>query len=83
MSKYDPLKTYLQSSTGCSVDLTFREIELIIDDTLPRSSRVHQAWWSNSLSHVQGEAWINAYWVVDFADLETEQVKFSRSTSKR
>jgi hypothetical protein len=79
LAKYEPLKTYLQSLGTRSVELTFHDVESIIDDTLPRSSGAHRAWWSNDLSHVQAEAWINAGWSVDTVDTAAQYVKFKRN----
>lgn len=79
MSKYTPLEIYLVSLNVDSVVLTFREIESIICDSLPRSARVHREWWSNdsSSTHVQADAWLKGGWTIETVNLKCERVTFS------
>jgi hypothetical protein len=59
MSKYEPLTNFLSSSKRAVVELTFREIERIIDDRLPASAIKHRAFWSNNeTGHAHAQAWL-------------------------
>jgi DNA-binding XRE family transcriptional regulator len=69
-SKYYPLYEYLRSLDQSEpVKLSFNEIERIIDDRLPRSARASRAWWANTATP-QGQAWLEAGWLVDAADTQ-------------
>jgi hypothetical protein len=83
LSKSDPIKSYLQSRNASTVELTFGDIESIIGEKLPRSSREHQEWWSNDSSgtHVQASSWLEAGWRVDTVDMHHCQVRFVRCAS--
>jgi hypothetical protein len=60
MSKYTPLRNYLQSlpPDTRTKTMTFTQIEEILNDKLPRSAHEHQAWWANETNgpHVQAHA---------------------------
>ncbi len=67
--KYIKLKMYLQRSTEPIVKLTFKDIEEIIGNTLPKSAYDHaEAWWANDYtrSHSQAIAWIDAGYETDY-----------------
>ena len=63
MAKYDPLETYLVRRGSDELELGFADVERIIGEELPESSRRPQ-WWANETnpanSHVQCRAWRNA-----------------------
>ena len=63
MSKYDPLARHLRRQTSETVEMTFRDLELVLKAMLPRSAERPQ-WWANETSettrHVQSRAWISA-----------------------
>ena len=63
MSKYTPLRDYLMRQSHGEFELTFKQLEEIIGDRLPKSSDRPQ-WWANvrdpDTSHVQREAWRSA-----------------------
>lgn len=79
--KYTPLEQYLRNlpNEQKEITLTFAQIETIIQDSLPRSSKEHSAWWSNEVdgNHVQAHAWINAGWS-SHADQSRRLVRFLR-----
>ena len=58
MSKYDPLRDYLQSQKHSELKLTFKEIEGLLGSSLPASAERPQ-WWANQTTpgHPQREAW--------------------------
>jgi len=78
MRKYDPIEVYLANCDEDKIELTFEEIENMIDDTLPRSAFEHSAWWANDGTHSQGRAWINAGYRVDSFDQQRGVVTFVR-----
>ena len=61
MSKYAPLRDYLQKQSLSEIVLTFSNIEKIIANRLPKSAELPQ-WWANEKngSHVQRDAWRKA-----------------------
>jgi hypothetical protein len=81
VAKYAALKRVLSARDGHTVEMSFDEIDEIVGK-LPRSARVHQAWWANERggSHVQAHAWLDAGWRVESVDLKLEKVRFVRDT---
>jgi hypothetical protein len=80
-SRYAPLALRLQSqpSNQDRVQLTFEEIEKIIDNPLPASARQHRSWWANdSVSHVQSQQWLDVGWRVAQINMTEEKVTFAR-----
>jgi hypothetical protein len=83
MSKYDPLRVFLDSAVTHVSELTlsFQQIECILGFTLPPSARRHRAWWANPSTrhdHPYAQAWLAAGWKVDTVDQQTEWVRFRR-----
>jgi len=83
MAKYDPLRDYLTqvAENKTEVTLSFRKIESILGDSLPRSAREQRSWWANPTRpeyHPQARAWLQAGWRVDAVDQGQEWVKFAR-----
>ncbi len=77
MSKYTPLTEWLRRRHESSVELTFAEIERILNDELPPTSRQHFTSWDNRSGGIQ-DAWLNAGWKTVMVNLEEEKVKFQR-----
>ena len=48
MSKYEPLRQFLDQSDQTRVTLTFAKVEQILGVKLPPSAYNHQAWWANN-----------------------------------
>ena len=72
MSKYAPLAEHLASLGTDVVDLSFTEIEGILNFELPRSARKYPEWWANSRSndtHTSALLWSDAGWQVDSLNL--------------
>ncbi|MFW5898657.1 MAG: DUF6884 domain-containing protein [Candidatus Saliniplasma sp.] len=82
MRKYDPLEVYLANCDEDKVELTFEEIESIIDTALPESAFEHGAWWANDGTRSQGKAWINAGYIVNSFDQNKGVVTFMRESKK-
>jgi hypothetical protein len=81
MSKYDPLRIFLENAAkGVSeMTLTFQQIETILGFTLPPSARRHRAWWANPGTphdHPHAQAWLAAGWKVDTVNQHREWVRF-------
>jgi DNA-binding transcriptional regulator YiaG len=75
-SKYYPLYVYLEQQPDAGlIELTFAEIETILDNLLPPSAKSTRAWWANGAApHAQ--AWQQAGWLVDDVDFEGQAVVF-------
>ncbi len=75
MSKYAPLKEYLQSSRKARVPMTFGQLERLLGFRMPASSRAHRAWWANNpTGHVNSQAWHDAGF--RSAEVEAERLVF-------
>jgi CBS domain-containing protein len=80
--KYYPLEKWLSEETvkGGRIRMQFDDIEKILGDELPDSSKQHRAWWSNDYtSHTQAIAWLRPGWLVDNVDLIKYEVTFRQS----
>lgn len=78
MSKYEPLKRYLQLRSGSETPMSFPEVERVLGFELPPSARQYPAWWSNNLAHVGARAWREAGWKASRLDIGSERVTFVR-----
>lgn len=80
--KYEPLRRRLINEIDPVVELSFDEIERIIGASLPRSARVHSAWWSNSPDgHVNAQAWLAAGFRSEAVDLNRGRLRFRRQSA--
>ena len=80
--KYQPLFEYLRGKAQSEVTLSFSQIEILINKTLPISARNQRAWWSNrKKGALQASAWMEAGYEVKKLDLKEEQVTFRGKTS--
>ena len=61
--KYNSLKNYLNKSKSNKITFSYKEIENIINDSLPKSAHKYRAWWANG-GHIQAESWMKAGWKV-------------------
>ena len=62
--------------------LSFKEVEEILDNSLPPSVDNHRHCWGNNNSsgaHSHAQAWIEAGWKVDTAYMKEEWVRFVRT----
>lgn len=75
-SKYFPLYAYLrQQPDEGLLELSFEEVEEILDKPLPASAHTTRAWWANSrTSH--SRTWQEAGWLIDDVDFENKTVTF-------
>lgn len=74
--KYYPLFEYLQQQPNEGLlELSFEEVEKIINGPLPPTAQRTRAWWANSKTS-QGRTWQDAGWLVDAVDFEQQLVIF-------
>jgi hypothetical protein len=79
MSKYRPLRHYLESRKADQAPMTFAEVEEVLGFPLPDSARAGPSWWSNNTgSHVGVSAWRDAGWKASRVDVGGEKVVFVR-----
>jgi DNA-binding XRE family transcriptional regulator len=82
-SKYQPLLEFLRDNDQPEVILSFAQIEVLMNDTLPDSARSQRAWWSNrSKGAWQAAAWMEAGYRVEDVDFEQQRVTFRKPPSK-
>ena len=76
--RYVPLHYYLKVQRARKQDLamSFRQIEAILGDGLPKPARKYPEWWANDEANEQARAWLAAGWQVQGADLPAESVRF-------
>ena len=85
MGKYDPLEHHLRRQKTASYEMSFRDIERVLGQLLPKSAQ-RPEWWANEDSpatrHVQCKAWLRAgYRAVP--QTHAERVLFERRTPVR
>ena len=83
MSKYDPLRTFLENAVPglLEIALSFQQIESILGFALPPSARQYRQWWENPGTpdeHPHAQAWLAAGWKVDAVDQHGEWVRFRK-----
>ena len=47
VSVYDPLKAFLEAQPGKTIQLSFGQIETILNRSLPTAAHHHDWWWAN------------------------------------
>ena len=83
MSKYEPLRTYLEGRSTEAVSMTFSEIEKILGFKLPRS-QAYPAWWSNNpTNNVMTNEWLAAGYKTEQVDVEGRKLVFRRTSLPR
>lgn len=74
MAKYEPLSRHLRTATPLLHDVPG-------DQSSRRratpSASVHRAWWANSRTHVEANAWLELGRRVEDVDLGRQVVRFS------
>jgi hypothetical protein len=83
MSKYDALRTFLETQHGERVPMTFAEIERVVGFKLPKS-QTYPAWWSNNPgNNVMTKAWLAAGYKTAQVDIEGRKLVFHRNRAAR
>jgi DNA-binding XRE family transcriptional regulator len=78
-SKYKRLYDYLHQKEQSEITLSFSQIEILINSSLPDSARSKRAWWSNrKKGGLQAQAWMMAGYEVKTIDLDREDVTFRK-----
>ena len=79
--KYTPLESFLAAQDGPEIQMSFDQIEQLIQDSLPDGAR-KKTWWlgqrTRSHRHAQRTAWIDAGFEVAEVDTYTGVVLFRR-----
>ena len=81
MSKYIPLKEYLvaKSQEGDHITITFKDVEKIIKEALPKTAYIDRPWWANTQRSNHAKAWLSAGWKVDKVNLKKGEVLFMKN----
>ena len=85
MSKYSALGKFLSNAKGDRIDLSFADIEGLLEDELPKSAYKHDAWWANSKtedSHTWAHLWLAAGWEKESHSRANRSVVFRRLSVK-
>ena len=85
MGKYDRLTDFLnrQPRDESYVEMTFKQIEDVIDDQLPQSAKIHRAWWSNNEQNsAMTRAWRKAHFRSARVDMSARKLTFVRDRPK-
>jgi len=76
MSRYESLTRYLEGRREAEIPLTFKDVERILNRSLPSSARLHQPWWANTTTHSHADAWLRVGWKTRQVDLAGQRVVF-------
>jgi hypothetical protein len=82
MTKYSPLRDFLEKQPKDEVRLNFDDVEKILGVSLPRSAYEHQAWWANDPGHSQCRSWQDAGWKTENLNLSRRTVVFTRISGR-
>ena len=81
--KYLPLEEWFrtQPPTAEQIELTFDQVEAILETPLPASATKLATWWTNVEPKVQSHrtAWLNHGWKVKAFDQQARWVRFVRA----
>jgi hypothetical protein len=84
MGKYEPLTEFLRKQSENEIQLTFAQIERVIDAKLPPKAQKHRAWWSNSpANNMLTKAWLQAGFRSERVDMEGRKLVFRKIHSIR
>ena len=83
MGKYEPLGNFLSQLQANYIAMSFTEIEQLLGNKLPASSKEHRAWWSNNPSNnVMTRQWLAAGYETESVDLAAEKLVFRKMKSR-
>ncbi|HEX5184976.1 MAG TPA: hypothetical protein VFW19_17695 [Allosphingosinicella sp.] len=80
MGKYDPLRRHLETRHGAEIEVSFADIETVIDAPLPKAA-ARPGWWTNGSDATRGQTHSRAWTEAGFnASLVAgaERVRFLR-----
>jgi len=82
-NKYLPLEEWFQNqpTTPEHIELTFDQVEEILEAPLPASATRLKTWWTNVQPKIQSHrtAWLNNGWMVAEFDQQAGWAKFVRA----
>jgi hypothetical protein len=80
MTKYSSIGHRLGALGFEKAEISFAEIEEWLGFPLPRSARVHPAWWANEQSgtHSHARGWLDADYRTSGLNLAATRVTFTR-----
>ena len=75
-SKYEKLAEYLKKLEDEKINLTFKEIETILEEPLPEAAK-NRAWWANSATNNHAlNGWMDAGWQTANVDMKGRILDF-------
>ena len=74
--RYAKLNEYFLRKREKRAQLTFDQIEKLIERSLPESALNHRAFWANDPKHSQAKAWLEAGWRVEAINRDEKTVYF-------
>lgn len=82
MSKYEPLRHFLENMAMNEVRMSFADVERVLGFKLPPSQN-YRAWWSNNPNNnVMTKEWLAAGYETEQVDLEAKHLVFKRVARK-
>jgi len=81
--KYRRLTDYLINSGEERIQLSFKEIEKVLDIKLPDSAREHRAFWANTTTHSISLSWMCCGFETVDVDMKEELVTFAKKVGMR
>ena len=79
--KFVKFTRYLEALTEDSIDLTFSDIERILEKDLATSHKEYKEDWANTFTNSLGCSWMNAGFRISNVDMENERATFTRTNS--
>ena len=76
--KYIGITNYLKNSDLTNLLLSFKNIEELIEDSLPASAYKHRAFWSNTETYSVAFGWLNAGYKTVEVNFERQKVVFEK-----
>ena len=76
--RYAKLNEYFSRRHEKRAQLTFEQIEQLIERKLPESAHNHRAFWANDPKHSQAKAWMEAGWRVEAINIDEKTLYFVR-----
>lgn len=80
MAKYDALREHLRRRQNSPWTASLDELSQLVPGGLPSSAYRWHAWWSNSRSHIEAHAWLDAGWRTEAVDLVRQRITFVRAS---
>ena len=81
VSRYEPLRRYLEKKAASEVRMTFPEIEKVLGFRLPAASENHRAGWSNNPdNNVMTKEWLAAGYKTEQVDMKGRKLVFRRTS---